>query len=103
MVVAVALLAVVVMVMTMVTSATAPMMMVVVLLLLTGRMVLLPQLLLRLVMLVMHWKLRCGLLLFHKRIFNSQVTKESLLMWINNGERVSRNSYQVNNILPFTK
>ena len=79
-VVAVPLLPVVVMVM--MTMVTPAMVMVVVLLLLTGRVMLLPQLLLRLVMLVMHWRLRCGLLLLHRLIFNSQVTKESFLMWI---------------------
>ena len=79
--VAVPLLPVVVMVMTMVTSSASAMVMVVVMLLLTGRVVLLPQLLLRLVMLVMHWRLRCGLLLFHKCIFKSQVKKENILMW----------------------
>ena len=81
-VVAVPLLPVVMMVMTMVTSATstaAVVMVVVVLLLLTGRVMLLPQLLLRLVMLVMHWRLRCGLLLFFKCIFKSQVKKDSSL------------------------
>ena len=83
--VAVSLLPVVMMVMTMVTSSASAMVMVVVMLLLTGRVVLLPQLLLRLGMLVMHWRLRCGLLLFCKRIFNSQVTKKSLLMCINMG------------------
>ena len=66
-VVAVPLLPVVVMVMTMVPSVTAALVMVVVvLLLLTGRVMLLPQLLLRLVMFVMYWGYAFGVLLLQK-------------------------------------
>ena len=83
-VVAVPLLPVVVMVMTMVTPA-ASVVMVMVVVLLTGRVMLLPQLLLRLMMLVMHWRLRCGLLLFCKCVSIRKVTMESLVMWINRG------------------
>ena len=65
-VVAVPLLPVVVMVMTMVPSVTAALVMVVVVLLLTGRVMLLPQLLLRLVMFVVYWGYAFGVLLLQK-------------------------------------